>query len=308
MSIVKLNDAEISQLQISLGNSNLSITSLPLRQQMWYIQEKIITNGHVYVDQWPDYKNICSLHTSEEFMNDQLDFDVVTFFSKSNYDNTFERFISALASERKWTSSRSSYGSFIPSPAFEHFKKILNGHGYMDSHGPFKMYSALEKENLEKYKNRFKQLQTSLPQELQQDILRSIDIEKVIQTWPYAPPSVSPHYFRWLLATFPSNCLREVSTNEPVAWALSYGCGSMGHLFIDEQYRGTGLSEYLWLSIGLKLADFSPLQPYFDIAPGNIPSEKSSAKTFQFDHKEDKEMVIWFFFHSKEQFPEMQIL
>jgi hypothetical protein len=307
--VIELNKPQIVELQNLLDRSDLSMYSLPLRQQIWYAQQNMITDGRVYVDQWPNFQHICSLHTSKQFISEaKFDFDVATFYSMNeNADEIgqdLESFLNSLVIERQW-SKRSMYANYVQVNLVDSFKNILDKYGKIDQYGAYLPYTGLEKTNVEKYRNRLNELSAQLPQELMPDILRPMDIQKVIENWPYGPPDVVPSFYQWLLQTFPSTCLRNrKKNNKLVAWACSYSCGAMANLFIDEEYRGRGLSEYLWLSIGLKLTDFCRLQPYFDITPGNTPSIKSSEKAFKFDRKEGDKLTTWFFFYNREQFPE----
>jgi len=300
--LIELKGFDLTTLQNSLEHSPM--ISLPLRHQLRYIHENIITDGHVFVDHWPAFKNVCSLHTSTAFCSDtDFDFDLVTFYQigEKFHSNDFENFLRALDLERKWT-NRGLYGNNVPSQMIESIKRVLGEHGKLDVFGDFQMYTGLERKNVEEYRKRLDELAGQLPQELVPDILRPCDVAKVTEPWLSGPHEVIPRFFKWLFSIFPSFCLRNHKDgNKLVAWASSYSCGSMATLFIDESYRGQGLSEYLWLSIGLKLADFSPVQPYFVVTPGNAPSEKSAKKAFKFDMKKGDEYasVYWFFFYPR---------
>lgn len=304
-NLTELTGQELLQLQDFLDRSDLCMYSLPLRQQLWYLIHGILTDGHVYVDRWPSPKNICSLHTSREFAKD-TDFDVATFYQIGDAFDTssFEAFMESMASERQWTGHRSLYGNYAQLHMVEVIQKVLEPHGKLDKYGAYYMYTGLEKQNIDRYRKRLEELSVHLPSELVPDVLRASDVPKLIEDWPYGPPEVVPRFYHWLLRTVPSVGLRTRNDNELVVWALSYSCGALANLFVDQKFRGRGLSEYLWLAIGLKLADFSPLQPYFNITPGNIPSERSSKKAFWLDCKKGDKLVTWFFYYNRKQFPE----
>lgn len=305
--LIELSSTDRLVLQETLEQQCLPMHSLPLRQQLWNINQGIVTDGHVYVDEWPNYRSVASIHTSRPFVEKRgVDFDLATFYQvDEDFDKpSFETFAKALAVERQWTSCRSVYANYVAMPLVDTLEEILEAYGKVKVYGSHCIYTALEDQNLDEYRRRLEDVTAQLPPELEVGVLKPEDTPKVIENWPYGPPNVVPPFFRWLLQTFPSVALRNRETGELQAWGTSYSCGALANLFITKEYRGRGLSEYLWLSIGLKLADFSPVQPYFVITPGNVASEKSSKKTFGLDYKTGNEhKLTWFFFYDKTQYP-----
>lgn len=296
-------ESDLSILQDSLENFTSDPSSLPLRQQLWYFRQKIVSGGHVYVDQWPSFTIICTFFPSQVFITDPIfDFDVAVFYRLDTATNSdFERFLHSLASERRWDADRSLYAQFVRPPQLGIFQAVLCPYGRLDAYGDFTLYTGFENQNSSTYREKLHRLQEKLPSSLIIDTLGPADVPKVIETWPFGPSDMIPSFFRWLLNTFPSICLRNRENQELVAWAMSYNAGAIGHLHIEQAYRGRGLSEYLWLAIASKLADFSPLQVYFDIAPGNTASEKSAKKAFEFDLKKSDKTATWFFFYNRNQ-------
>lgn len=301
------DDSKISWLLQSLENSNLPIPSLPLRQQLWYVQQNIVKDGHVFVDQWPEYNNICCLHTSQQFISKQLcDFDVATFYQmkegSSSTDAEFENFVQNLAIQRQWTTTRSLYAFSIPTLMVNIFRNILGNYGKLETYGEYFCYTALERQNVSAYKKLYDQMLKRLPEELEPDILRPHDLEKVVEKWANGKITpMLPHFFQWLLETFPSACLRNRNENNKlVAWASSYSSGGIA-LFIEPEYRGQGVAAITLLSIALKLSDFSPIQLCCEISPENLASEKNARKVFPLDLKKSHTLSTWFFFYNQNQ-------
>jgi len=144
-------------------------------------------------------------------------------------------------------------------------------HGFISTVGPFRQYTAAERENLDRYEEKRKEAVMKLKEKnLTLDRLHSDETHLVADKSAYVVP-YQADMLRWLTKILPSACVRDKNA-QPVSWIASYSSGSFGASFVQPEFRGQGLADAMTLDMICQMGKLTSSNRFFWISDTNKAS------------------------------------
>jgi len=272
-------------------NDENKMATFPLRGMLW-LMTSCRLEGQVFVDDWPEYKHACCLHSSDLYAPG-TDRDLITLASSSL--SNIAPFLEALYMERNWRSKQGVIGCWVEEnliqsiiqPLFQRRGQL--GDDFWQSY-PNRCYTGHRSENLDAYGEKEREALANPPDGLITSEMRPDEAGMLAERWPHPIPDKEA-MFRWLIGFLPSPCVRDAATGRLVAWATTYSFLAPGAGYVLPEYRGKHVADAYGLRMGMHRV--RPMQGFYSIRPGNDASERQVKRTM-IDLEPSDVIVRWF--------------
>lgn len=247
-----------------------------VRHMLWFILSGRIPEGHVFVDEWPFFRHIACMHPSHLYRpNSDMDFVTIGAAGEGDLDaKKFHTFFQHLVDLRRWRQRPGAVLGYVNTQLADAACDSLSPEheqGHISAIGPFRQYTAAEKENLEEYDRRRKEANAKLREKgLRMDRLRQDETHLVAGQSAYIVP-YQADMLRWLTKVLPSACIRD-SDDRPVSWIASYSSGAFGASYVVPEYRGQGLADAMTLEMVCGMGKITSSSRFFWISDSNKAS------------------------------------
>ncbi|VDP04449.1 unnamed protein product [Soboliphyme baturini] len=241
--------------------------SLVVRGMIQNVLNGTISEGQVFSDSWPNFRNIVCLHDSREYSN--FDTDFVTWHSTTVDD--FALFFPEMVAVRRWK-QRGFIMHYVRSDFADIILAVMRLSPSELQVNTFQLCVAGKEheEKMAKLQRKRAEAIQQLPPGFKVDKLYAYDAEYVSQMQSRKMPD-KVNYYRWLLKKFPTQCVRN-EQGQPIAFSLTYDSGAAGGLYVDPEYRRRGLS---------LLVEVSPDKTQMPVPFGAVAFNNQRSKNLQ---------------------------
>jgi len=256
-----------------------------VRHMLWFILSGRIAEGHVFVDEWPFFRHIACMHPSHLYRpNSDMDFVTLGVAGENDFDvPKFRTFFQNLIDIRRWRQRPGAVLGYVnlqlADVACDSLLPQPQG-GHISTVGPFRQYTAAERENMEEYEQKRKQAIAKLKETgLTMDRLQQDETHLVADKSAYVVP-YQADMLRWLSKVLPSACIRD-KENQPVSWIASYSSGAFGASYVMPEFRGQGLADAMTLEMVCSMAKITSSNRFFWISDSNKASIKQVQRMYK---------------------------
>jgi hypothetical protein len=143
--------------------------------------------------------------------------------------------------------------------------------GHIATVGPFRQYTAADRENLDDYEHKRQEAIAKLKERgLVLGRLHPNETHLVANKSAYVVP-YQADMLRWLTKILPSVCIRDAE-GHPIAWIASYSSGAFGASYVSPDHRGQKLADAMTLEMICNMGKLTSSSRFFWISDSNKAS------------------------------------